>query len=166
MGTKNTLKTRITSNGSKWAGQSPDSIEVLLEVLTREPLDPTFEEYGNFISENPCRAVPGKLYGEWVDGPLLFPGRQVTRFFGNFHKLSHVFNIDTDEPDVIEPLTVAIRANQQTTACQQAKRDIASRKAREQADRQRRVDKDTEEIERRQLARLQVKYEPQPEGRA
>lgn len=87
----------ITSNGSKWAGEAPDTIEDLCDVLTREPLDRSFECYGNFV------ITPDDEIG----GP--------TRFFGNFANLSHVFNIDTDEPKTIERLTSLIRANQQTT---------------------------------------------------
>lgn len=41
--------THIQSNGSKWAGDPPDSIDVLCEVLTMHPLDRTFEDFGNFV---------------------------------------------------------------------------------------------------------------------
>lgn len=44
---------KIISNGSKWAGEQPDSIEQLIKVLEQYPLDPTFEKYGNFIVSNP-----------------------------------------------------------------------------------------------------------------
>lgn len=36
-------KTLILSNGSKWAGQDPDSIQTLLDVLGDNVLDPMFE---------------------------------------------------------------------------------------------------------------------------
>ena len=88
----------IISNGSKWAGQQPDDLQTLIDVLSSNPLDPTFEEYGNFIHP---------------DG-----GALGTRFFGNFAHLSHVFQIDTDEPELIQRLTAAIRANQATPAYQ------------------------------------------------
>jgi hypothetical protein len=83
----------IISNGSKWVGEAPDSIERLVEVLGREPLNPTFEGCGNFIiqeSADPLRV----------------------RFFGNFANLAHVFSIRTDEPAVIAALTKAVRENQ------------------------------------------------------
>ena len=81
--------TTIISNGSKWYGEAPDSIDKLLEVLKDNTLDPRFSEYGNFII---------------ADGVSV-------RFFGNFLNLSHVFNIRTDDPSVIAKLTRAIREN-------------------------------------------------------
>ena len=82
--------TTITSNGSKWYGEAPDSIDKLVEVLKGHTLDPRFTEYGsNFIV-----ADVGSV-----------------RFFGNFHNLSHVFNIRTDDPAIIAKLTRAIREN-------------------------------------------------------
>lgn len=91
----------IISNGGTWAGEPPDSIDQLLAVLAREPLDPRFEPYGNFvIHEHP----------------------PVVRFWGNFFHVSHVFAIDTDEPALIARLTEAIRANQQTAAYAAARR--------------------------------------------
>lgn len=87
----------IHSNGSKWAGESPDTIDRLLEVLAAETLDPRFEEYGNFyIVNKPITTTSG------------------VHFFGNFMTVSHVFNIDTDDQPTIDALTAAIRANQAT----------------------------------------------------
>lgn len=85
------MTTTINSNGSKWAGQAPDTIDRLLKVLASHPLDRVFEMYGNFI----------------------YPVNEMTRFWGNFLTMSHIFSIDTDEPDIIERLTAAIRKNQQ-----------------------------------------------------
>ncbi len=82
---------QILSNGSTWAGEQPRSLEDLLKVLAVYALDPVFARYGNFIVDE----------GEgWVS------------FFGNFTGVSHVFNIRTDEPEVIARLTRAIRENQ------------------------------------------------------
>lgn len=94
------MTTTINSNGSKWYGQEPDTIEDLLQALEKYPLDRRFEAYGNFIMREP----------EMVDGSRM---TGLTRFWGNFYTASHVFCIDTDEPEVIEKLTKAIRANQQ-----------------------------------------------------
>ena len=89
---------RINSNGSKWLGQEPDSIEDLFAVLAEYMLNPMFEDYGNFIMA---------LY------PKLPSQKGVVRFWGNFLTVSHVFSIDTDEPELIENLTKAIRLNQE-----------------------------------------------------
>ena len=113
------METIIQSNGSRWLGQEPDSVETLLEVLGREPLDPTLEEFGNFIDELDRPAT-------WPDEkvPPEFEGKGMTRFFGNFAKLSHVFNIDTNDPEVVRGLTVAIRDNQKRGDYQRIKADL------------------------------------------
>lgn len=121
----------IYSNGSRWAGQPCATIDELIEVLGRTPLDPTFEAYGNFIS--------GPFDHGW-DNPRLEEHKLLnpcTNFFGNFYEVSHVFNIWTDEPAVIDRLTAAIRANQATPAYLDARAvrqaQDAERKARQQA---------------------------------
>lgn len=104
------------SNGSKWAGEEPDSIETLIAVLGREALDPTFEMYGDFAYETPCKAAYDEK-GKIIDGPPLFPEHTgVWAFFGNFANLSHVFNIYTNDPAVIEPLRAAIAKNKASDA--------------------------------------------------
>ncbi len=77
----------IESNGSKWAGQAPDTVEQLLDVLKRETLDPSFERFGRFFYESSPN---------WTA-------------FGNFLTVSHVFNI-TGTAEELEPLRVAIEA--------------------------------------------------------
>lgn len=84
-------RTTIDSNGSRWFGQAPATVDELLAVLAAEPLERSFEIYGNFITSD--------------DGE--------TRLWGNFHAISHVFSIGTRDPDLIERLTTAIRSNQQ-----------------------------------------------------
>ena len=101
----------IQSNGSKWYGQQPDSIERLIEVLSEHTLDPTFENYGNFITPDPIACNTRK--------PLYPEGTY--QFFGNFRGVSHVFNIATDEPETIKQLSTAIRANQSTVEYQSTK---------------------------------------------
>lgn len=105
--------THVTSNGPY--PHEVATIDELMHVLSREPLDPKFERYGNFIERNPCAGIQAKS-GEWIDGDPLFPGEDVTRFHGNFARVSHVFNIDTTDPTLIAKLTDAIRANQHTQA--------------------------------------------------
>lgn len=108
--------TEILSNGSHWMGEKEDPIESLLDSLEKYPLDRTFEKYGNFIQDDPewIRAVPGPsgYLTRWEPTETPYPGHKVTRFWGNFLTVSHVFSIDTDDPKVIETLTKAIRANQ------------------------------------------------------
>jgi len=90
--------TTIHSNGSKWAGQAPDSIDTLIGVLDREVLDRRF--HGGFIKRlRVDRCGPGTV-----------------RFFGNFLTVSHVFRIDTDDAEIIAKLTRAIRRNQRRDA--------------------------------------------------
>jgi hypothetical protein len=79
--------TTIHANGSKWAGQAPDTIEELIEVMRTEPLDPRFKPY----ADN--------------------EGQGVVRFLGNFLRVSHVFNITTDDPEVCARLYRAIDDN-------------------------------------------------------
>ena len=103
----------IHSNGSKWMGQPPDSIDALIDVLGEETLDPRFEDNGNFIIASRLAGVPS-----WS-------------FFGNFLTTSHVFSIDTDDPEIAGRLTTAIRANQAAPAYQAARAREAARRAAE-----------------------------------
>lgn len=83
------VTTRIASNGSKWAGEAPDTVEQLIEVLgSGHALDSA--RFNGFVHPQP-------------DGSV--------QFFGNFADLSHVFNITTDDPEVIDALSKAIAAN-------------------------------------------------------
>ena len=113
------MTTTINSNGSKWAGEAPDSIETLLEVLENNVLDRRFEnEDGGDVFVSTRCDVTGKV-----------------RFHGNFFRLSHVFGIDTDEPDLIDGLTAAIRANQQRPDYLEQASPHAAAKEREHAER-------------------------------
>ena len=68
------MTTTIHANGSKWAGQPPDDIEKLIAMLTAHPLD---------LELSSRTAEPGW----WT-------------FRGNFQDVSHVFHVETDEPDL------------------------------------------------------------------
>ena len=90
------LDTRIVSNGSKWAGQAPDTLADLVSVLATHPLDVARFPHGfayNMVGR------PG-----WV------------MFWGNFATVSHVFQIETNDPAVCALLTNAIKANLATLA--------------------------------------------------
>ena len=98
------MTTLIVSNGSKWMGEAPDSIETLLAVLATEPLDHRFEAYGNFITRLTAQnLLNADRYPEHIG---------MTQFWGNFARVSHVFHIRTDEPALIASLRTAIRQNQ------------------------------------------------------
>jgi len=112
----------IISNGSKWAGQQPDSIDVLVETLKQYTLDPTFEEYGNFVCHNP----------HWIKKESNEIYKGCTKIHGNFYTLSHVFDIITDDKEIIVQLETLIRNNQQTEAYKQAKIELEEREKRKQ----------------------------------
>lgn len=138
------MTTTIQSNGSKWMGEEPDSIETLLALLETEPLDRTFEPecYGNFITVDPVN-----MRGE----KLLPPGG--VSFFGNFFNVSHVFSIDTTDAVLIERLTKAIRSNQQRPDYL-AQPDEAQRMEQEEARRRQRDAKQNAERKRMLKAEL------------
>ena len=80
----------IISNGSKWAGEAPDSFEELIEVLEDNKLDPRFLNYGKFFYKD------GNDFIAW----------------GNFAKLSHVFDIRGTLKE-LHPLALALKRNRQ-----------------------------------------------------
>lgn len=121
----------IESNGSRWAGEKPVTIDDLLAVMAREPLCPSFlhpsiQDAGELPYEGAARKAvrnpkwlpyaPNKGDNpEFIDGEPIHPeAPEARRFFGNFANVSHVFCIDTDEPEVIERLRAAIAANMAT----------------------------------------------------
>jgi len=96
----------ITSNGSG----SVQPIEALFARLESEPLDNRFEDYGNFFY---AAASPSKGFGKPSAGYKGYiPKPREVRFFGNFLRTSHVFNIATNDKALIQRLAKAIRANQ------------------------------------------------------
>ncbi len=109
------MTTRIGHNGSKWAGEAPDPVAVLLKRLTEHTLNPTFEEYGAF----------GLKPTTWTGEPPDYWTASMVRFWGNFDDVSAGFSIDTDEPEMIEQLCAAIRANMATQAYADSKREHA-----------------------------------------
>lgn len=109
------MTTKIIANGSKWAGEGVDGIEKLVELLGREPLDPTHEAYGNFIRRfSDC---------EWPDGVPEYATEKMWLIDGNFLNVSHVFLIHTDDPDVAEALGGAIYKNKRREDYRKARSD-------------------------------------------
>src|SRR5690349_17466719 len=145
------MQTEIISNGSTWGGQDPFPVEKLFERLASDPLDRIFESYGNFIEVDPVNSR----------GEALLPKGGVC-FSGNFLTYSHVFDVRTTDPVLIERLTAAIRANQQRpdylaqpdeAARQHAEREAyASKLAAEDAERARKLERELSSIRRRQAA--------------
>lgn len=100
------------------------SLEALFDLLTQEALDPTFEKYGNFIEQPRMSVLTGYDSGTaiWEDRGPTYPDRpNALQFFGNFLNYSFVFDITTDDPEMIVRLTTAIRANQQLDAYRAAR---------------------------------------------
>lgn len=96
----------------------------LLKHLAEHTLEPDFEAYGNFIQADLCRPKWDADQNRWVDDPAqpIYPDTPgMVRFFGNFHNYSAVFRFDTNDQALIDQLTAAIRANQQTPAYLAAK---------------------------------------------
>lgn len=104
----------IISNGSKFLGGEPDTLQQLLQVLRVETLDPGFEYHGNFFY-----ALGGP--DGWGDGRPGFTA------FGNFWTCSHVFQLNGSHEELAE-LEKAIRANQETENYKHAKKIHLARK--------------------------------------
>lgn len=83
-------------------------------------------------ARRPSATEPAEPVRYTDTGPIHDDAPAAVRFWGNFHALSCVFQIDTDEPDIIARLTEAIRANQASPAYQEARRALLA--LRESAD--------------------------------
>ncbi|MNX96361.1 hypothetical protein D3C86_1286730 [compost metagenome] len=114
--------TDILSNNARQYGFTPDTIDSLIEKINTYALDPTFEEYGNFITEFKPKY--------WNDKNSEYKG--YTSIFGNFHTYSNVFRILTNDPIVIKKIEEAVRMNQQTEDYRAAKVEVIQRKREEE----------------------------------
>lgn len=113
--------TEILSNGSKWYGQKPDTIEDFLHNLKQYPLDPIFESYGDFVTlYNPIK---------WTESNRKYKGFYV--IFGNFLHGAGVFRIMTNDETLIKTVTELVTANKLMDEYQQAKHDYEESKIRE-----------------------------------
>jgi len=111
------MTTIINSCGSHWAGEDLSPISELITMLKNHPLRRDLESCGNFINPFPLcvRSLgydPETGYSRYVENEEQ-PYRGLTSFFGNFFDWSFVFNIYTDDPELISALTKAIRKNQE-----------------------------------------------------
>ena len=92
-------KTIINSNGSKWAGEEPDTIEKLIEVLGTHRLDlERFAAHG-FIAFTESNGYGNRDFEQ-----------HSVRIIGNFLDISHVFNIEGVYEN-LRPLINAIEDN-------------------------------------------------------
>lgn len=80
--------TKIHYNGSKFAGEEPDTLDVLFERLKTEKLDPRLKPIADNL------------------------GNGIIRYSGNFETYSHAFSIETNDPDLIVKLNKAISDNE------------------------------------------------------
>lgn len=85
-----------------------DSKENILNDLEKYTLDPTFEDYGNFVYKPTFETEEQKQ--RWINEY----NENCICIFGNFSSLSHAFYVITDERDFINELETAIRKNQST----------------------------------------------------
>jgi hypothetical protein len=79
-------KTIIHSNGSKFLGQKPDTIPQLIDVLNKHRL-------------NKFQSIRKDQENDRM------------HFSGNFVDRSHVFHIETNDPEIIKELTWAMKQN-------------------------------------------------------
>ncbi|MEX0313442.1 MAG: hypothetical protein AB3N18_04635 [Allomuricauda sp.] len=107
------MKTIIHSNGSKWAGESPDSIDKLIELLKVYTIEERFfHQYTDQIMQGEIWIdVKRNLCPISIDDDGIIYQKGMHVFFGNFEEVSHVFRIETNNPDLIESLTNAIKCN-------------------------------------------------------
>lgn len=93
-------------------------IEDFISKLQKYVLDPTFENYGNFIYKNPKFPKSPELtehYKGWFN------------LFGNFLDYSNAFSIYTNDEKLANRLRRLIRKNQKTEAYIKAKNEILER---------------------------------------
>lgn len=116
--TLTTSAPRTLVNATGHPSQHKPDIEAFLLMLAKHTLDPSFEEYGNFVyPHHRSREFrdPTTLELSYEDlGPMDPEHPEDVHIWGNFFDYSYGFSIVSDEPAVIERLTAAIRANQLT----------------------------------------------------
>ena len=79
------MTTTINHNGSRFAGGRPAPVSALLEILKLE------------------RAADLSGFERLPNG--------MTRFMGNFERISHAFSIDSDDPGLLKAFRLALKAS-------------------------------------------------------
>jgi hypothetical protein len=97
----------INSNGPP-SHHPQESLDLLFDLLATEPLDRKFEQFGNFLY-----AAGSQRHG-FVNPELRDAARRdkLVHVWGNFLHRSHVFSISTNDKQLLQRLSRAIRANQ------------------------------------------------------
>lgn len=100
-------KTIIHSNGSKWAGQPQSSIPEIIEILGAWAIEHRFFFKHKQIIDCETGAF------EWIILCPISKDRETGnyKFFGNFERVSFVFNIETNDIGVIDQMKKAILNN-------------------------------------------------------
>lgn len=122
-------KNQVINPEKPWSFMD-DTKENILKDLAEYTLNPTFEEYGNFV-----------YMPTWCDEWSEEKYKGLTAISGNFLKYSHAFSLLTDDKELIEELIEAIRKNQETEEYKQAKIRLAERKAEEKRRYEERIQK-------------------------
>jgi hypothetical protein len=104
------LQNTVVQYQGSFIGTAAQHIEKLLEMLAEQPLDPAFEDRGNFIYEvEPANfGAQSKIFGEYWDGGF--------HIYGDFYQIPWAFSVYTKDPDVAQRLTTAIEQNKATAA--------------------------------------------------
>jgi len=100
-------RTKMSKTIINWIGHNASddrSLEGLFDLLAVQPLDRSFEAYGDYL-EPPVWCEPHEV--EWAadgsDGEV--------NFSGNFFHFSRTFSVTTNDPDLIERFRVALELN-------------------------------------------------------
>jgi len=106
------MNTLIESNGSKWAGESPNPIEKLYANLQKYTLNPIYED---MLIDKLSDIDEGLNDNGWLNGkrPEKYQGFTYD-FSGNFYRLSANFKVVTCDPVVISTLIDLIKRNTAT----------------------------------------------------
>jgi len=99
----------------------PDSVERILLDMEAHTLDPTFEDFGDFVDRSP----------EWEAKDTAKKYAGCTVIWGNFYDYSGVFEVITDDQTLIGRFTDAVARNKLKPEYKAAKLEIERRRREE-----------------------------------